>query len=98
MIDFGWIHNRLPPRVHAWFDVDPEESPGRQETAATYLKAAGIAIRAPGGSAPRAVKNGLHTADFRADDSAVMFTNYAVSPRRKRVVCMALIGMRNPPT
>src|SRR6516162_1830547 len=31
------------------FDVDPEESPGRQETAATYPKAAGIAIRPPGG-------------------------------------------------
>jgi hypothetical protein len=31
MIDFGWIHNGLPSRVHAWFDVDPEESPGRRE-------------------------------------------------------------------
>jgi hypothetical protein len=49
MIDFGCIHNGLPRRVHAWFDVDPEESPGSRETAAAYLKAAGIAIRAPGG-------------------------------------------------
>src|SRR5215471_16370811 len=40
--------------------------------------------------APRAVKTLLDTADFRADDSAAMLTNYAVSPRRKRAVCMAI--------
>ena len=89
-IDFGRIHNGLPRRVHAWFDVAPEESPARRETAAAYLKAAGIAIRAPGEWGLRAVKTGLHTADFRADDSAAMFTNYGVSPRRKRVACMAI--------
>ena len=54
MIDFGCIHNGLPRRVHAWFDVDPEENPGRRETTAAYLKAAGIAIRARGGWGRRA--------------------------------------------
>ena len=93
MIDFGCIHNGLPRRVHVWFDVDPEESWKAGDRGCLSKSRRDRDPRTGRMGAPRAVKTGLHTADFRADDSPAMFTNYAVSPRRKRAVCMALSRM-----
>ena len=68
MIDFGCIHNGLPRRVHVWFDVDPEESWKAGDRGCLSKSRRDRDPRTGRMGAPRAVKTGLHTADFRADD------------------------------
>jgi len=98
MVDFGWIHNGLPRRVHAWFDVDPEESPGRQETAAAYLKAAGIAIRAPGGWGAARRQNRAACSGLPQTTPPLCLQTARRRHAGREQCAWQLIGMHNPPT
>jgi hypothetical protein len=77
MIDLGCIHNGLPRRVQAWFDVAPEENPAKRDRAC-LSKSRRLSIPATGGwgrSAPSKSDN----ADFRADSATIVYKRRGVT-------------------